>query len=176
MGGLVTLQALQDHAKHITGAVLVATNPSFVVRPHWPEGVDESLFIDFARQLKEDFHGTLHRFLVLETLGSEAARESLRQLRENLHAGPMPDVSALEAGLGILRNTDYTQQLGDIGHTTLWVAGGRDRLVPPASMQRAAAVMRGARFERIRGAGHAPFMGHRQAFARLVVEFLEAQK
>jgi pimeloyl-[acyl-carrier protein] methyl ester esterase len=175
MGGLVTLQALQNHADQITRAILVAANPSFVVRPHWPEGVDESLFIDFARQLKGDFRGTLNRFLVLETLGSDTARESLRQLREDLHAGRMPDVIALEAGLDILRNTDYTQKLGDIGQATLWVAGGRDRLVPPASMQRAAAAAPGARFERIRGAGHAPFIGHRQAFVRLVVEFLEAE-
>lgn len=172
LGGLVTLQALLDRPQHISKAVLVASNPSFVVRPHWPCGVAEDVFIDFASQLKKDFEGTLNRFLVLETLGSDTAKASLRQLKAELHGGPMPDVHALKAGLSILRDSDYTMALEDMPKDTLWIAGGRDRLVPQQAMRRAAQ-RSGGRFHRVAGAGHAPFIGHRQEFVTTVTGFLE---
>lgn len=172
MGGLIALQALLDNGAQIRRAVLVACNPSFVVRPNWPEGVSEDLFIDFANQLKQDFEGTLNRFLVLETLGSDTARESLRTLREDLHSGPMPDVHALRAGLSILRDTDYTHRLGELAHEVLWLAGGRDRLVPSAAMEQAAARTRRGSFKCFNGAGHAPFIGHSTSFVEVVNAFL----
>lgn len=173
MGGLVTLQAMIDFPERVRRAVLVACNPSFVVRDHWKEGVSETLFIDFARQLQADFEGTLNRFLMLETLGSDTARESLRELRRDLHSGPMPDLHALAAGLSILRNTDYSGRLAQLSQPTLWLAGGRDRLVPPAAMRQASERVLDGCFVRIRGAGHAPFIGHRSAFIEAIDSFLE---
>jgi pimeloyl-[acyl-carrier protein] methyl ester esterase len=173
MGGLVALQALLDHRESISRVVLVATNPSFVRRAHWQRGVDESVFLSFASQLGEDFAGTLNRFLVLETLGSDTARESLRELRWDLHTGRMPDAHALAAGLSILRESDFSRCLGGLSAPTLWLAGGRDRLVPPGAMQDASQRAPGGRYHRIRGAGHAPFIGHREAFVRAVEGFLE---
>ena len=172
MGGLITLQALLDHGARMHKAILVSSNPSFVVRPHWPDGVEESLFIDFAHQLKLDFEGTLNRFLVLETLGSDTARETLRELREDLHSGPMPEVHALRAGLSVLRNTDYSHRLADMAHDMLWIAGGRDRLVPPNAIRRAAERVQQGRYLRVRGAGHAPFIGHRETFVDAIRNFL----
>lgn len=172
MGGLVTLQAMIDQPGRISRAILVASNPSFVVRPHWPEAVPETLFTDFGLQLKEDFEGTLNRFLLLETLGSDTARESLRELKNDLRAGPMPDIHALRAGLSILRQTDYSHDLPGLSVDTLWMAGGRDRLVPPEAMEKASALAPGGRFHRMRGAGHAPFIGHRQDFVTVVRNFL----
>jgi pimeloyl-[acyl-carrier protein] methyl ester esterase len=172
MGGLISLQAALDHPGQCTQMVLVATNPSFVVRDHWPQGVDEALFTGFAGELKKDFRGTLDRFLVLETLGSDTARESLRRLKSDLHNGRVPDVHALRSGLKILRDTDYTAALSGIKQVTLWLAGGRDKLVPPDAMEKAAALMPRARFHRVRGAGHAPFIGHREEFVMQVERFL----
>jgi len=172
MGGLVSLQAALDLPDRLQALVLVATNPSFVTRPHWPNGVDEEIFRDFARELGRDFEGTLNRFLVLETLGSDTARDSLRQLRADLRAGPIPDEHALRAGLSILQDSDYSGALGRIAHRALWIAGGRDRLVPPAAMERAAALMDSGFYQRIRGAGHAPFIGHAAAFTAALERFL----
>lgn len=176
MGGLVSLQAALDFPGRVSSLILVATNPSFVNRPHWPEGVDEEVFRDFARELGRDFEGTLNRFLVLETLGSDTARETLKELRADLHAGLMPDEHALRSGLSILQDTDYSGDLQRIGQRTLWLAGGRDRLVPPAAMQRAASMMEHGIFERIRGAGHAPFIGHAESFADALERFLLPEK
>jgi pimeloyl-[acyl-carrier protein] methyl ester esterase len=172
MGGLLALQAAIDRPRQVPRLLLVATNPSFVVRPHWPHGVDEALFTGFAEELGRDFEGTLNRFLVLETLGSDTARASLRQLKANLHNGRAPDVRALHSGLRILRDTDYTRTLAAITQPALWLAGGRDRLVPPQAMAAAASAMPLGRFHRIRGAGHAPFIGHAEEFISRVECFM----
>ncbi len=175
MGGLISLQAAIDYPAQVASLVLVATNPSFVTREHWPEGVDEGIIMNFARNLKTDFRGTLNRFLLLETLGSDTARESLRRLKATLRAGHIPDVHALRSGLSILQNTDYTGLLADIKHRTLWLAGGRDKLVPPGAMQKAASLMPNSVFHRVRGAGHAPFIGHRAEFITQLDKFLLAE-
>ena len=174
MGGLISLQAAIDQPRQCKRMILVATNPSFVVRDHWPQGVDEALFTGFADELNRDFQGTLNRFLVLETLGSDTARESLRRLKTDLHNGQVPDLHALRSGLKILRNTDYTAALPGINQEALWLAGGRDKLVPPGAMEKAAALMPRAQFHRVPGAGHAPFIGHGEEFAAQVDRFLEA--
>jgi pimeloyl-[acyl-carrier protein] methyl ester esterase len=176
MGGLISLQAAIDSPGQIKSLVLVATNPSFVTRAHWPEGVDECLFRDFARELKEDFRGTLNRFLLLETLGSDTARESLRRLKADLHDGHEPDVHSLRSGLSILQNTDYTGLLSGIRHKAFWLAGGRDKLVPPAAMHKAASLMSQGVYHRIAGAGHAPFIGHCDEFIRRLEEFLPVER
>jgi pimeloyl-[acyl-carrier protein] methyl ester esterase len=46
----------------------------------------------------------------------------------------------------------------------VWIAGRRDRLVPPAAMAWSAAQC-GGRFVEIPHAGHAPFIGHADAVA-----------
>jgi len=172
MGGLVTIEALLAGLGEVSAAVLVAANPSYVRRAHWPQGVEEAVFIDFARRLKMDFQGTLDRFLMLETLGSDADGSSLRALRAALHAGPMPDAHTLQAGLRILRDSDYSDRLAEIRQPVLCLAGGRDRLVPAAALQRAAATIPGGQFRKISGAGHAPFIGHGEVFVSEVTHFL----
>lgn len=175
MGGLISLQAAIDYPAQIKSLLLVATNPSFVTREHWPEGVDEGIFRNFARDLKTDFAGTLNRFLLLETLGSDTARESLRRLKADLQSGQVPDVHALKSGLSILQNSDYTGVLAGIKHKTLWLAGGRDKLVPPAAMRKAASLMPCGVFQQVPGAGHAPFIGHGAEFISRLETFLLAE-
>ena len=173
MGGLISLQAAIDYPSQVNRLVLVATNPSFVAREHWPEGVDEWVFREFARDLKKDFRGTLNRFLLLETLGSDTARKSLRRLKAELHHGHEPDVHALSSGVSILQDSDYTGTLAGIGNQTLWLAGGRDKLVPPDAMSKAASLMQAGEFHRIHGAGHAPFIGHGAEFISQLEAFLD---
>ncbi len=172
MGGLIALQAAIDYPVQVKSLVLVATNPSFVTRDHWPDGVDEQVFRDFARDLKKDSQATLNRFLLLETMGSDTAKESFRRLKADLHDSREPDVQSLSAGLSILQNSDYTSMLPGIKNRALWLAGSRDKLVPPDAMRKAASLMPAGEFHCIRGAGHAPFMGHSAEFIRRAEVFL----
>jgi len=74
--------------------------------------------------------------------------------------------------LSILRDTDYTHRLGELAHEVLWLAGGRDRLVPSAAMEPTAARTRRGSFKCFNGAGHAPLIGHSTSFVEVVNAFL----
>ncbi len=175
LGGLVALQAALQAPGRVTRLIAVAANPSFVSRPAWPDGVDAAVFSGFARDLSRDFQGTLNRFLLLESLGSDTARADLARLRAGLESGRPPAPEALRAGLELLRGSDLSGRLGELGVPSLWLAGGRDRLVPPQAMAQAAARAPGASSAVIPGAGHAPFIGHEREFVRTVSTFMQAR-
>lgn len=175
LGGLVALQAALQAPGRVTRLIAVAANPSFVSRPAWPDGVDAAVFSGFARDLSRDFQGTLNRFLLLESLGSDTARADLARLRAGLESGRSPAPEALRAGLELLRGSDLSGRLGELEVPSLWLAGGRDRLVPPQAMAQAAARAPGASSAVIPGAGHAPFIGHEREFVRTVSTFMQAR-
>ena len=53
---------------------------------------------------------------------------------------------------------------------SLWIAGRRDRLVPPAAMRWAAAQAPQARYLEF-NSGHAPFLEHAAALADAITDF-----
>jgi pimeloyl-[acyl-carrier protein] methyl ester esterase len=159
LGGLVALEAAIDHPHAVRGAALIAASLRFVAGPDWPHGVAHAVFDAFAAGLARDWRGTLERFLALEVAGSDRARAELRELRAHLYERGEPALHVLEDGLRILADTDLRAELPGLAVPTLWIAGRRDRLVPAAAMEAAAAMARG-RFVAIDGGGHAPFIGH----------------
>jgi pimeloyl-[acyl-carrier protein] methyl ester esterase len=162
LGGLVALQAALERPRQVRGLVLVATNPRFVVAPDWPHGVAHAVFDAFARELRDDWRGTVDRFLALECIGADHARAELRELRTHVFERGEPALHALEDGLRLLADCDLRAALPRIGVPSLWIAGRRDRLVPWAALQHAAALCGNGSFVAIDGGGHAPFIGHPQ--------------
>ena len=160
LGGLVALQAAQRHADAVRGLVMLCASPRFVRADDWPQGMDASVFENFASDLAGDYRGTLDRFLMLEAQGSDHARAELRLLREQLFVHGEPPAQALCAGLDILKNSDLRAELSLLSMPSLWVAGRRDRLVSPAAMRAAAESAPSARYVEIQGGGHAPFLTH----------------
>lgn len=160
LGGLVCLEAALAPAAHVRGLGLVATSPRFVVGPDWPHGVAHEVFEQFGNDLLTDYRGTLDRFLALECIGSDCARAELRELRSRVFEHGEPALHVLEDGLTILADTDLRDALATLDAPALWIAGARDRLVPPAACAWAAERMPRARFVEVKGGGHAPFIGH----------------
>jgi pimeloyl-[acyl-carrier protein] methyl ester esterase len=172
LGGLVALEAALDRPHHVRGLVLVAANPRFALAPDWPHGVEHAVFDDFARDLATDWRGTLDRFLALECVGSDRARSELRELRAHVFERGEPALHVLGDGLRILADTDLRPQLPELDCPSLWIAGARDRLVPWQAMEAAAALAPRARFARIDGGGHAPFIGHPERVLHAFDEWL----
>jgi pimeloyl-ACP methyl ester carboxylesterase len=73
--------------------------------------------------------------------------------------------------LSLLR-TDLLPRLAELRAPTLFVHGSRDLLVPWRASRRAAALVPGARFELLKGAGHVPYLSHPAPFNDLVADFL----
>jgi pimeloyl-[acyl-carrier protein] methyl ester esterase len=132
--------------------------PCFVRKPGWDFGVDAEVFRQFGRDLDGDYRATLERFLALEAMGSEYAREEMRRLRAALFARGEPDPRVLHEGLDLLDRADLRDRVAELAQPSAWIGGSRDRLIPWQAMQWSAGQCGGS-FTRIAHAGHAPFIG-----------------
>lgn len=170
LGGLVALRAAIDQSASVRGMALLASSPCFVNTPDWPHGVDADVFTAFAANLDAHYREAIERFLALETMGSPNAQSELRELKREVFARGEPGLSALTAGLDALEHTDLRADLPALAMPSLWIAGRRDRLVPPAAMQWAAEHAPRGRYLEI-NSGHAPFVSHADEVADALARF-----
>ncbi|MBD9377536.1 pimeloyl-ACP methyl ester esterase BioH [Pseudoxanthomonas sp. PXM04] len=173
LGGLFAMQAAVS-SPQVLGLALIAATPRFVRDADWPHAVESTVFHQFGEELRRDYRGTLERFLALDTIGSEHAREELRTLKQTLYARGEPAPEALQQGLRLLEQVDLRDALAGLAMPSLWISGRRDRLVPAAGMRDAAALAPWGLHVDIAGGGHAPFLGHADQVARELIDFLSA--
>jgi len=164
LGGLVALTAALDLPTQVRGLAMLCATPKFVRDADWPHGSDATLVRQLALDLESDYHATLERFLALEAMGSADPKAELRRLRAEAFERGEPELRVLQEGIGLLERSDLRARLPQLLVPSVWIAGRRDRLVPPAAMAWAAE-RSGGRFVEIPGAGHAPFIGHADAVA-----------
>lgn len=155
----------------LRGFISVASTPKFVRDEHWPHATDKDLLNEFAAALVQDYRTTVQRFLAIQAIGSEKAREQIQLLNKIVFAHGEPSVQALEATLAILRDADLRPIVPDIRCPALLLFGSKDRMVPPQAGPDYAALLPNARVEYIHGAGHAPFISHPNEFATLITHF-----
>lgn len=158
MGGLIALRGALDHPDHVRGLAMVCASPRFVQGEDWPHGVAPDVFGQFGRDLDRDYRATLDRFLALEAMGSDDAREAMRGLRRDVFARGEPDARVLHEGLELLDHADMRAELERLDMPSAWIAGRRDKLIPWQAM-RWSAERCGGTFTRVEHAGHAPFIG-----------------
>lgn len=171
LGGLVALHGALAQPQQVSALVEIAANPRFVLAEDWPHGVDTSVFKQFADGLRDDWKRTIERFLALEAHGSERMQAELRELKTNVFARGEPALSVLQDGLRTLDRSDLRAELPRLAMPSLWIAGRRDRLVPPAAMQWAAEHAPGGEFLEL-SAGHAPFLTHAETVADAIESFV----
>ncbi|MGY8562330.1 pimeloyl-ACP methyl ester esterase BioH [Paracidovorax citrulli] len=173
LGGLFALHAAATLPK-VRGLAMIAATPRFVRGEDWPHAVEPSVFAQFGQDLAQDYRGTLERFLALDAMGSEHARQELRSLRATLVERGEPAARALQEGLGLLESTDLRGALPQLPIPSLWLAGQRDRLVSARGMQAAAALAPRSRVHVVAHGGHAPFLGHTDEVAAQLQHFVAA--
>lgn len=174
MGGPIALTAALEHPKQVRGLAMLCATPCFVRNDSWPHGGDAALVHQLATDLETDYHATLERFMALEAMGSPDPRAELRHLRQLVFARGEPDVRVLQEGIRLLEDSDLRAALPSLTVPSLWLAGRRDRLVPPKAMQWSAAQC-GGDFVEIEHAGHAPFFGHVDALVNALQPLLLLQ-
>lgn len=169
LGGLIALHAA-SHGASMRGLAMLCASPCFVRKDDWRWGMSPEIFRDFAQGLRDDWRGTLDRFLALEAFGSDHAKEELRSLRNAVLSRGEPAASVLADGLELLETSDLRDVLPKLAVPNAWIAGRRDRLVDPRAMEEAASLTPEAGFSIIDHAGHAPFLTH----ADTVIDALQA--
>lgn len=172
LGGQIALRWAAREPLKVQRLVLVSSTPCFVKRDDWQCAMSSETLAGFANALTENYAQTLRRFLALQVRGGDNEREVLVSLRAALFSRGEPDLNALSAGLGILRESDLRCSLPTIAQPTLVIAGERDTLTPPQASQYMAAQLLNAKLAMIKGAAHAPFLSHPEIFVEQIKSFL----
>lgn len=161
LGGLISLKSALAAPERVKALLLLSTNPKFVRDTGWSYGVDDDVLCNFGASLAADQDKTLQRFLALQVRGANDAAATLRSLRKNMKEVPAGNVEALKAGLDFLRQTDLREQLSDLSCPSTWLLGEKDALVPIGLMDDLQGIGRALDIHVARGAGHAPFLSHK---------------
>ena len=172
LGGLLALHGAATQPQRVPALTMMSATPRFVRSDDWPQGMPVEVFRSFADGLRDDWRGTLERFIALEAFGSEHARDELRMLQQQLFARGEPAPHVLIEGLAMLESSDLRAALPTLAVPSLWLAGRRDRLVDPRAMRQASSANPNARLVQVEHAGHAPFLTHAGTVARHLLDFL----
>lgn len=172
LGGLIALHAASQHPQRIPALAMLCATPKFVIAADWPHGMPRQVFEGFASGLRDDWRGTIDRFIALEAFGSDHMREELKMLRDAVLARGEPATHVLAEGLQVLEQSDLRDVLPTLPQPSLWVAGRRDRLVNPSALQASARIAPNARFVQVEHAGHAPFLTHADEVADALLRLL----
>lgn len=171
LGGLVAQRMALDWPRQVERLMLVGSSPCFVRRADWAHGIDAEVLRAFARDLEQDYAGTLLRFLSLQARSGENLRTVMKYLRVALFARGVPETGVLQAGLKILLDSDLRDEATALSPPVCLVHGERDMLVPPDAARWLAERAPDARLRMIGGSAHAPFLSHPTAFVGTVREF-----
>lgn len=172
LGGAVALAWAHRFPARIARLVLVATTPKFICGPGWPHAMTGATLARFADELRVAFRPTLLRFLALQVQGSDEGRAVLAALRPQLFSRGAPDAGVLSDALSTLGAIDLRADVGEVRQPSLVVTGSRDALVPPGAGAWLAEALPAGRLHAVDGAGHAPFLSHRDGFLDVVMPFL----
>ncbi len=149
--------------ERVQALVTVASSPCFAARDDWP-GIKPEVLAGFQQQLSDDFQRTVERFLALQTMGTESARQDARALKQAVLSLPMPSAEALNGGLEILRTVDLRQALVRLPMPFLRLYGRLDGLVPRKIVPLLDDLWPESESILFDKAAHAPFVSHPAAF------------
>lgn len=164
LGGLLATAIAQRYPVKLAGLITVASSPCFLAKPEqdWP-GIAPQVLRQFAMQLQQDLSKTVERFLALQAMGSNSARDDIRIIRELVLAKPQPDSQALAAGLDMLRDIDLRGNLPAIISPWLRLWGKLDGLVPRKVLPQLLE-QNNTTDVLFAKASHAPFISHTEQF------------
>ena len=168
LGGLVASQIALTHPERVQALVTVASSPCFSARDAWP-GIKPDVLAGFQQQLSEDFQRTVERFLALQTMGTETARQDARTLKNTVLSLPMPDVEVLNGGLEILKTVDLREPLATLAMPHLRIYGYLDGLVPRKVVPLLDTLWPQSESHVVAKAAHAPFISHPAEFCSALV-------
>jgi pimeloyl-[acyl-carrier protein] methyl ester esterase len=170
LGGLVATQLALDYPEKVAALGWVASSPCFMAQADWP-GMADAVLKQFAGALTRDLALTVERFLAIQAMGSETARQDIKMLKHAVLALPMPQVEVLMAGLDILAATDLRPQLAQLQQPVAACFGKLDALVPVAMVEPLLQWLPTLQVHIIPKASHAPFISHPTDFIEWIQQF-----
>lgn len=173
LGGLVASKIALDNPGRVSALVTVASSPCFSAQDAWP-GIKPEVLAGFQQQLSDDFQRTVERFLALQTMGTETARQDARTLKQTVLSLPMPDVEVLNGGLEILKTIDLREPLASLALPHLRMYSYLDGLVPRKVVPLLDNLWPESQSMVVAKAAHAPFISHPGEFCSALSAFIRA--
>ena len=168
LGGLVASQIALSQPDRVKALVTVASSPCFSAQEEWP-GIKPDVLAGFQQQLSEDFQRTVERFLALQTMGTDTARQDARTLKQSVLALPMPEVEVLNGGLELLKTVDLREPLAALTVPHLRIYGYLDGIVPRKVVPLLDSLWPESESQIIAKAAHAPFISHPMEFCSALI-------
>ena len=163
LGGLIATRLALDFPDKVKALALVASSPCFLAKAGWP-GMEERVLSQFATSLSKDLALTVERFLAIQALGSETARQDIKALKQAVLSLPLPSSEALAGGLQLLADGDLRSRLAELQMPLTYCFGRLDSLVPVAMLDELRQICPSAAVTVLAKASHAPFISHQAEF------------
>lgn len=171
LGGLFALYIAKHWPEKVAKVILVAASPFFAEQAPW-SGIKAQVLTQFKEQLVNHGEKTIERFLAIQAMGSESARDDVKQLKQLLNQYKAPENEALTAGLDILQNEDLRALFTHCPVPISAIFGRLDALVPYRAIAQMAALNTEFEYEVLDKASHAPFISHKNEFISAVKSML----
>ena len=171
LGGLFAIYIAKHWPEKVSKVILVASTPFFVEQLPW-EGIKPKVLTQFKEQLLQERSKTIERFLAIQAMGSESARDDVKQLKQLLSQSPPPSNQALSVGLDILQSEDLRELFSHCPVAISGIFGRLDSLVPYRAIEKMVALNSDFEYEVIDKASHAPFISHKNEFLSAVKSML----
>ena len=171
LGGLFALYIAKHWPDKVSKIILVASTPFFAEQAHWP-GIKANVLDQFKEQLVNHREKTIERFLAIQAMGSESAREDIKQLKQLLNKYSAPNTEALIAGLDILQNEDLRDLFTRCPVSIKAIFGRLDALVPYRAIAEMLVLNPEFEYEVLDKASHAPFISHKKEFLSIAKSML----
>lgn len=172
LGGLLAQAFTLRYPDKIEKLVLIASSAQFQQSDDWPWGMKPEVLDGFVQNLEKDYKATLQQFLMLQALGAQNAKQTIRELKQRLFVHGEPDLRALYGGLMLLKNVSLKKELNNIDKPVLLINGRLDGLVPVAAGEQMQLLLSNAELKVIDKAAHAPFISHVELCVQYLKEFL----
>lgn len=169
LGGLIATDIAHYYPNRVLSLNTVASSPRFVEGDNWA-GIQPAVLEQFQQQLDKHFKKTIERFLAIQAMGSNDAREQVKQIRHLIFAKPLPDPEVLKQALGILQTADLRSQLADIDVPFTRFYGRLDSLVPERAIDRISALAPASKAVVFNKSSHAPFISEPTAFVEALLD------
>jgi len=171
LGGLFALYIAKHWPDKVAKVILVASTPFFAEQADWP-GIKPDVLNAFKEQLVTHREKTIERFLAIQAMGSNSARDDIKKLKQLLNELPAPRDAALTAGLDILQQDDLRDLFKNISVPLKGVFGRLDALVPYRVISKIKALNDDFEYEVLDKASHAPFISNKDEFLSAIKSML----
>ena len=168
LGGMIAANLCRLFPGKFRKLITVTCNPKFVATHDWP-GVEEKNFTQFYQQAEKDLPSLLKEFQRL-AIGNNRDPEIRKILQTHIHDAEQKEL--LLSHLDLLMQLDTRETYSEINIPTLHLFGDEDVLVPANCATRIKENYPHHTTHVIQGAGHIPFLTHKDEFMQQLRGFI----